>query len=296
MTDGSGAPRYVAYTLDRLSERFSLAGLDGVLASDSGSARQSYVGIASRFGALSLRRLMHFEHPPEHAVFPGPAYRFDSGADHAPAYTQVRHDITYVTPALHGLKAAAMVSVGESTHSNEVNRIYGATLGYARGPITLSISRQKKNNLIEATGTTPAVDNSARNTMFAANVGLGIATAYSAYSQRKGSSSVRWSDASPYGMLLAPTQSNNSRDVLLGFAIPIESVTLMASHIRHDDRSAANLDATGFAIGMLYTLSKRTDMFAMYAQIQSRAATGSVLDPVSSPGGAAFNIGLRHSF
>lgn len=296
MTDASGSPRYVAYTLERLSERLSLAGLDGVLASDAGSARQSYVGIASRFGALSLRRLMHVEHLPEQAAFPGPAYWFDAGAEHAPAYTEIRHDLTYVTPALHGLKAAAMVSFGESTYSNKVNRVYGATLGYAHGPVTLSISRQKKSNFIEATGTTPAIDNSARNTMFAANVGLGIATAYSAYSQHKGGSSVRWSDASPYGMLLPPTQSNDSRDVLFGLAIPLESVTVMATHIRHDDRSAANRDATQFAIGMMYTLSKQTDIFATYARVKNRTAIGGVLDPVSSPGSAAFNIGLRHSF
>ncbi|MFT5642963.1 MAG: putative porin [Janthinobacterium sp.] len=281
--------RHHAYGMDR----WTLVNLDDAQPIDPGSvfARQSYVGIVSKFGALTLSSLQLFAHLPEHRPESAGLSEQAFGRDRY-AYTEKRHDIAYVTPRLHGLSAGAMYSFAESTHSNAVNRVYGATLGYARGPFTLGISRQKKSNLIGASSAAPRVDNSARDTLFSANVNFGFATAYAAYGRHAGSSNVRWSDTYPYGTLLLPTNSADSHDGLVGLAMPFgATTTLMVSHIRHDDRSLANRDAAQFAIGITHALSRQTDFFAAYARIKNNAA-----DTNAGVGGAALNFGLRHAF
>ena len=90
-----------------------------------------------------------------------------------------------------------------------------------------------------------------------------------------------------------------SRDVLFGFAIPIDhSVTLLTSYIRKNDRDLANQDANQMAVGASYAVSRRTDFYAAYSHIRNRNGAGYTVGNASAPGSGnkAFNIGMRHAF
>ena len=208
-----------------------------------------------------------------------------------------RHDsaIDYVSPTLHGLSVRAIYRFSEAPFSSAANRSYGATLGYARGPVTLSLSNQRKRNLIETA--VPGVDNAARDTLVAANVHVGAVSAYAALGQHKGGSSMSWSDATPYGAMLLSAPSTDTRDVLLGFGLAYGSTVLMISHGRRDDRNAANLDLTRFAIGITHRWSRQTDFYAVYAKISNTSGNTAPPGRTIDPGRAgAFNIGLRFGF
>jgi predicted porin len=203
--------------------------------------------------------------------------------------------IDYLSPTLHGLSVRAIYRSSEAPFNSAAYRSYGATLGYARGPVTLSISDQRKRNVIETA--VPGIDNAARDVMVAANVHVGVASAYAALGQHKGGSSVSWSDATPYGAMLASAASTDTRDVLIGFALAYGSTVLMISHGRRDDRNAANLDLTRFAIGITHRWSRQTDFYAVYAKISNISSNTFTPGRTGDAGrGGAFNIGLRFGF
>lgn len=230
-------------------------------------------------------------HP--HPGLSGTLYPFREGVGDVSMGFDQRRDsaIDYVSPTLHGLSVRAIYRFSEAPFSSAANRSYGATLGYARGPVTLNLSQQRKKNLIEAV--VPGIDNAARDTLIAANVHVGVVSAYAALGQHRGGSSMSWNDASPYGAMLLSTHSSDSRDVLVGLALAYDATVLMVSHGRRDDHNAANLDLTRFAIGITHRWSRQTDFYAVYTKISHTSALGRSID---SGRAGAFNIGLRFGF
>ena len=262
--------------------------------------RQAYVGLDSRLGALTLGR----QYNPQYLTLTDVADPFKGGmagsASNLAGYSVKRYDNTvkYATPALRGVTASAIYSFGESPYSSANNRAYGATLGYSAGAVNISVSHQRKNSLILASGTLPAIDMSARNTLIAANVDLKLATAFVAVGVNRGYGSSPWDPANDYSSLALSQSSSDSRDTLLGLSVPVGGFKLLASYVRKDDRDLANRDASQVAVGLTYSLSKRSDFYASYAKIHNkngaRYTVGNASD--SGRGDAAFNMGFRHGF
>ncbi len=289
----------------RMQEREALGGdlatvftLEPGVRNDSGRAgegRQTYVGLDSRLGALTLGR----QTMPAYLGFT-PAELADPFRGSTADYSGQRYDNTvqYLSPRLRGLSASAIYSYGEAPYSNWYRRAYGGTLGYTNGLFQLSVAHQRKRNVVEATGTAPAADLSARSSLVAANLRVGAATAYAAYGSTQGDSGVPWDSANPYGALALSTPSTDSRDVLMGLSMPYGAATLMASFIRKDDRNLANRDASQVAVGMSYSMSRRTDLYAAYAKIKNHNGAAYAVGRVGEPGrgDSALNVGLRHAF
>jgi predicted porin len=215
-------------------------------------------------------------------------------------YTSRRYDntIKYVTPTLRGLSAAALYSVGETRYSSVTNKAYGATVGYADGPVTLSVAYQRKYSMIDATAVVPAADNSARNTLVTANFNFGPAIAYVGYGHNKGQDSSAWDLDNPYGAMAQNNPSTDSRDALIGVAVPRGVITYLASYIHKDDRSPMNQDANQVALGLTYAMSKRTGFYAAYAMIFNKngAAYTVANEGERGRGNSAITVGLRHAF
>lgn len=262
--------------------------------------RQAYVGLDSRLGALTLGRQYNLQY----LALTDVADPFKGGmagsASNLAGYSVKRYDNTvkYVSPALRGVSASAIYSFGESPYSSANNRAYGATLGYSAGTVNVSVSHQRKNNFILASGTLPAIDMSARNTLIAANIDLKVATAFAAVGVNKGYGSSPWDPNNAYSSLALSMSSSDSRDTLLGVSVPVGGFKLLASWVHKDDRDLANRDASQVAVGLTYSLSKRSDFYASYAKIHNkngaRYTVGNASD--AGRGDAAFNMGFRHGF
>src|SRR5476649_2678018 len=111
--------------------------------------RQAFVGLDSaHLGALTLGRQYNLQYQ----VLVDVADPFKGGlagtATNLMGYSVMRYDnsIKYVTPSSHGWSAAALYSFGESPNSSATNRAYGASLGYADGPVNVSVAHQRKDN------------------------------------------------------------------------------------------------------------------------------------------------------
>lgn len=262
--------------------------------------RQAYERIEGAPGVLTMGRQYNLV---QQALLE-PADPFQSGmagnADDLAAYTTQRYDnaVRYQSKRNRsGLIGSVVYSLAESPFNTRLNRAYDATLGYANGRVNLSITHQRKDNLLQATGTTPAVDQSARNSLVAANVDFGSFTGYAAYGRSRGANSNHWDMSNPYGAMMQSLPTDRSRDALFGIAVPMGATTFMASYIVKDDRGLANRDANQFAVGASYAMSPRTNFYAALAKITNRNGAGySVGDGSNRRGDHAINVGLRHAF
>lgn len=262
--------------------------------------RQAFVGVESRWGAVTLGRQYNLQY--ETLIDVADPFRggMAGTATNLAGYTTKRYDNTvkYATPQVRGWSASAIYSFGESPYSTRYNRAYGATIGYEHGPFMLRVAHQRKNNLSDATGVVPAVDYSSRNTLVAANFNMKAATLYAAYGVNRGIGSSPWDANNPYGALVAPTPSTDSHDILAGIAVPRGAATFMVSYIHKNDRTLANQDADQVAAGMTYALSKRTSLYAAYARIKNKNGAGYTVGNATDrgKGNSGINLGLRHSF
>ena len=179
------------------------------------------------------------------------------------------------------------------------NRAWGISIGLNSGLMSLRIAHQNKNVAKVAPAMPLGNRMDAKNTILAANLDLGLFKAYTAYSANRGwGSSPLWNPDNPYGAQMASTPSTDSRDVLVGLALPMGKTTLLASFIRKNDRDLANRDADQFAMGGTYAMSRRTDFYAAYSLTELRTGPAYMAGtPIaSSRGSSALNLGMRHSF
>ncbi|MGO4380814.1 porin [Pseudoduganella sp. RAF53_2] len=262
--------------------------------------RQAFVGLDGRWGALTLGRQYNLQYEtladvadPFHAGLAG-------AATNLMGYTTKRYDnsIKYSTPLMRGWNASAIYSFGESAFSTSRNQAYGATVGYTNSLFNVRVAYQKKNNLLQAEGSTQPVDLSARNSLVAANMNLGIATVYAAFGMNRGVGSSPWDQNNPYGALVMSSPSHKSNDMLVGLSIPHGAATYMVSYIRKDDRTLANMDADQIAVGMTYALSKRSALYAAFAHIKNRNGAPYTVGNATERGSGnkAINVGFRHAF
>ncbi len=90
-----------------------------------------------------------------------------------------------------------------------------------------------------------------------------------------------------------------------GMHYKIGAGRIMASVARQDDRTSSNSDATLLAVGYDYNLSKRTDVYTVFAQIDNDNEGQYTPGTAGAPGGfaktpgqtsRALQVGIRHRF
>ncbi len=180
------------------------------------------------------------------------------------------------------------------------HRAWGISVGVQAGPVTLRAAHQNKNVARIAPSMPLGNRTDAKNSILAAHVDLGPLKAYTAYSANRGwGASPLWNPDNPYGASVASTPSTDSRDVLVGLAMPISrQTTLLTSFSRKNDRDLANRDADQFAFGATYAKSRRTDYYAAFSHTRIRHGGAELAGiPIMTRGAsAALNLGMRHAF
>lgn len=292
-------------------------GLEAGLQLDTGRAdeggrlfgRQAYVGVQGGAGALTVGRQQNLQYSALTEVG-DPFQGGTAGAATNLIGTAGRREdnsIHYYSGAVHGVSAAASYSRDDAGNQAPIpgvvpmtgNRAWGLSVGFASGAWVIRAAHQ--NRSVAGVAPATAMDNSleAKNSVLAANVRLGHATAYAAYSISRGyASSPLWNPDNPYSASIASTPSSNSRDMLVGVAMPVGATTFLASYIRKNDRDLANRDADQIAVGATYAVSRRTDFYAAYSHINNRNGATYTVGNASAhgDGSSAINVGMRHAF
>lgn len=191
--------------------------------------------------------------------------------------SRVNNDVVYAMPNINGVTGDIAYGLGEVAGSTASSRYFGAGLGYENGPLWLRAAHNNSNNA-NATG-------AAKNTMVGAIYNFGMFKLHGAFSLNKTTA--------------AGVTTVDSRDYMVGVTVPFGGVQkVLASYIKKKDRLAAGNDASQVAIGYVYSLSKRTDLYTAYAHIVNKNSAGYTVGSSieSGTGTSAFNVGVRHMF
>jgi predicted porin len=196
-------------------------------------------------------------------------------------FVRVSNAIQYFLPSkLGGFYGSVMYGMGENPSnaaggtSND-GRVFGGRAGYANGPLDVSIAYARTS--------LAAGDYVQENIGGAYN--FGVVKLVAGYYRDE-----------VHAAAIARANSWNA-----GVLVPVGNGTFKASYTTTNQNSAAgNNDASMFAIGYVYDLSKRTALYAAASRINNRAS--SVLYSQGraplTPGGKAsgYEFGVRHSF
>jgi GBP family porin len=271
--------------------------------------RQAFVGLKNPFGTFTLGR----QYTSYYTTLVNVADPFGGGyagtaKNLFPTVgnnTRTSNTLMLASPVIAGFSGELSYALGEQAGSNKNQRQFGAAIGYANGPATIRLAYLNKNNdaaAVPSAGATPAVAAVNRdlgtNTLLAGNYDFGVAKAFLAYGLDRGfNSAVLPNTGNPFGGV-RPTASTDSTDLLAGVSVPFGATTLLASYTRKNDRTALNQDATEWAVGGLYALSKRTSLYASYARIDNKNGAGYTVgnNAEVGSGNRAINAGVRHTF
>lgn len=185
------------------------------------------------------------------------------------SYPRSSNMVSYYTPAMGGFFGALHAAAGEGAAGN---KHIGGRLGYNAGPLFAVFSY----------GTTEAnASLDVKRYTFGATYDMKVVKLHGMYAN---------TDAG----------AADQKNWMLGITVPVGQTVLRASYNKMDGGGSINtLEARSFNLGAHYNLSRRTAIYAMYADIANTGtaftvASGSPLTAGRDSSG--YEFGVRHSF
>jgi predicted porin len=269
--------------------------------------RQAFVGLKNQLGTVALGRqyspyyLSMLQQDAFQWTMVGglPAITRTTGAAAATGLLltgyqnigRVDNTITYASPNLGGFTGNLMYGFGEVAGDSGAGRVVGASVRYAAGIIDLNVGYTEQND---------AFDRGSLKAMNAGgNVTIGPAKVYAGYIREENTSATSATAALPSAKF--DLYNVGVRYNVTGSLVAIAQ----AAHIR--DRSAGltvDRDATVYAIGAEYNLSKRSLVYSSFGTVGNRNGSNYSLGSGTALGGPAagnerartINVGIKHVF
>jgi predicted porin len=236
--------------------------------------RQAHGDLTGAFGAISAGRQYSLGFNNLSTIDPfgtGFAGQVNNIVD--PSGIRLNNSATYSTPNIGGFTASAEIAFGEQTGNWEANRETGAGLTYASGPAYVGFTFYDVSNSA-GNGATR------KNYLLGGTYDFGVVKVHALAQKSTGPSTL------------------DVLDIMAGLTVPVAGGNVMASYIRHNDRTVGDKDANQIAVGYIYPLSKRTSAYTSYGRIQNmHGATFTVGNATEAgTGNKAFNVGVVHNF
>lgn len=255
-----------------------------------GFARQSFVGLQSDLGTLTMGRqytpyfLTMLVGDPFAAGMAGAAQNMLMPA------SNIRMDnaIKYASPIFgSGFSGELAYGFGEQADSTIKSQQLGAFLSYSTNPINVRLGYLRKNNNTPATN-----EKGVTNWILAANWDVKIAKLFAAVTNNDEAENPPTTSSG-----IGPFRSK-SKDYLIGAQVPFNKHTFLASYIYKDGGSGTTGDANQLALGYTYTMSKRTNLYAAWGRINNGSGIPLTVGNNSDLGygDKALNLGIRHIF
>ncbi|BBQ02424.1 porin (plasmid) [Burkholderia sp. SFA1] len=233
--------------------------------------RQSWVGVSSDYGTLKLGRIrtLLYQYAFEYVDATGNAL--------APAMfrlfnffgNRTSNTIEY-SKEWNGLTFQIQHSLGGVAGNIKANSMTAESLAYKKGRLELLVVNHSAYNAVG--------NDTQRATTFGGNWDFSLFRMYGAYAFNRG------------------TGALSTRDMSIGVRVPIgPAARFMASWVRKSDHSKEEANANMFGVGYTYALSKRTTLYASWAQLANDENASYM---VTRPGATwrTFNAGIQHYF
>jgi len=289
-------------------DRFSMAGGQGLTFN-----RWSYVGLSGSFGEVRVGR----EYTPTFQAVLAADTTGANGvqntlfqtlylgqANSVATTTSASNGISWESPRVSGIQVKVHKFFGENllAVSTANSALYSGSSGdgtsyrldYTAGPLSVGGGAQKTN------GGTNTVSASASGVAMIPGE-YKVSTAYGKYDF--GVVAVGLSRTKE-NLVVAVAEENET--TLIGLSYPVNPALKINATVASSERSASgSVNAKGRQVGLqaLYSLSKRTDLYANYAKTSNSLGTiygigngSSRLATVSGTDSTAYQVGIRHSF
>lgn len=284
-------------------------------------AGHQYVGLTGGFGTVVAGYLDGLRYGIYGKYNPFGNYSVGNFASMTTQYDRAANAVAYISPVFSGftlILAAATNTQGNEGSLNGVHtvggvpangnngddRLYSINLIYANGPLSVDLDYE----------TTKAVGYS-NSRLYVATTGasydFGPVKLSAVYDVIKGDPNSLIGgnidlDGATVGLQnlggLAAGESYDRRNWFVGAQVPVGKTRLLASYGQVKDRTLDSADASKWAVGARYALSKRTELYADYARISNQRNAGFTINPMgnslglSGSGISGFAMGMKHSF
>jgi predicted porin len=295
--------------------------------------RTAYVGLITPVGAFMLGRM----YTPGYEVFAA-ADVFESGTagtwggitGGTSGFTALGADIRsqksiqYRVTTPTGLGGSLMYGTKQSGYLGRYNRFVGAMVTYKANGVDVGIGHNR------------GTDQSDRTSLVTTTVGGSYTTGdwklFAGYHDQRNKNSALLKDyiaawdgaivpaltaagvpaanqSALRNLVFVPNITRNTQvdanSLQVGFHYKLGAGRVMASASRQNDRTTSNSDATQYAVGYDYFLSKRTDIYTVASYIRNQNDGQYTPGAASAPGGftvtpgansRAYQVGIRHKF
>ena len=209
--------------------------------------------------------------------------------------TRFNNSVKYISPNFAGFSGSLMYALGEDkTAANTSSKSVSANLKYANGPLLISGGYQSEAAGGTLTGTTSSVGTPAgakpalENALLSVAYDLGVAKIGAGFNRAK------FKDvAAP--AVLGGGNIDAQKEVNLSVAVPLGATTLSAGYAQSKGDTLGK--STGFGVQALYSLSKRS---TLYAGAQSTKGYDKLINSLPAGSSASkittYGLGLRHTF
>ena len=195
---------------------------------------------------------------------------------------RISNALTYVSPDFSGFKVGLNYGFGETTTGNSDSGYLGAGLMYDNGPLSLGLGLERLNS---------GLNSDAVSDIDAWSLGgsydFGVAKLLAGYRESK---------------VDRATGENKRLGYYVAATAPVGAGTVRVSYNRYENELANVKDkADQFAIGYVYSLSKRTSVYGTYAYIKNKdnGSTFKLSKDVGVKTNGAqqgFQVGVSHAF
>ena len=242
-------------------------------------SRQSWVGVSGGFGEIQLGKMW----TPFDDLQGLGAAAFNANIFTPAAYVwqsnnyndRPGNSIYYATPSFSGFSGAVMYSLGENkTTTTSAGNVTSFRIGYEGGPLAVGLGYQTE----KANG---AAANTTKFTQVNASYDLGVAKLLAAYGNVKDAAGVPKTNEYQIG---ADFPVSSALTLSAGFATSKDTGLTAVAPV------GSEIKRNGFALGALYALSKRTNLYAGLNNSKTTRA-GVADDKVN-----VYAIGMRHTF
>lgn len=276
----------------------------------AGGAGHQYVGLTGGFGTVVAGYLDGLRYGIYGKYSPFGNSSVGNFASMTTQYDRAANAVAYVSPSFNGFTVilahatntqtaeGGLVAVhpGLAANGNDGDdRLFSINAIYANGPLSVDLDYE----------TTTAVGVS-DSRLYVATAGVsydfGAVKLSALYDVIKGeeNSLIGGSTTIDLGGVGVGNEYNR-RNWMVGASVPFGKTTLLAGYGKVNDRTLNSADASKWAIGARYALSKRTTLYADYARISNERNAAFRINPMgnnagTSVGTSGIDMGIKHTF
>jgi len=284
--------------------------------------RQAFVGLSSaNSGTVTLGRqydpVVDMIQPLTEDVHFGSIFGTPGDVDNYDDNFRVDNSIKYVSPSYNGLQMEGMYAMGGVAGQTSAGQSYSLAASYNRGGLGLALgyfnTKSSSSTVFQSTADTNADAgiNSAFSTG-AQSLGIGRVAAqyeFGAFTVGASYSNVQYRPLSDAG-LFTSTETFNSGSTFLNYQLnPATLLGLGYTYMKSNGVTSATYNQV--SLGSDYSLSKRTDLYAVFAYqsangqtlsadgssfVNASASIGSFGTPSGNSSQDMLMLGIRHQF